>query len=121
MREILIKLIIGAASGYLFIMWLPVKSTLDIGMFFVDLVVYPIKFLAASIAFTVALIVNGSLMKEIMINTLRDMKSETSIRKETLLCYSVIFNFTFLFHVGWIQALVFLCFTLVYVMISLYF
>ncbi|MCA1058296.1 hypothetical protein LCL96_05090 [Rossellomorea aquimaris] len=57
------KLLITFLLGYLFITWFPVAERPTESEFIVELVLNPVQFFAASIAFMIGLLVQGNVLK----------------------------------------------------------
>lgn len=115
------RLLTGVFLGYLYIKWIPIHSPFHLSEFFIGLIVDPLKFFAASIAFTIGFIITGIHIKEGIYETRQILKGSKRISFSTFISYAVLFNFCFLFQIGAIQAIVFFCFALMYVMISICF
>ncbi|MGM0751292.1 MAG: hypothetical protein ACQET6_05130 [Bacillota bacterium] len=77
------KLLITFLLGYLFIKWFPAAELLDSSEFIVELVLNPVPFFAAMIAFMGGLLVQGSLLKFELYSILRLMNGK--LHKELLI------------------------------------
>ncbi|WP_052504609.1 hypothetical protein [Rossellomorea aquimaris] len=77
------KLLITFLLGYLFIKWFPAAELLDSSEFIVELVLNPVPFFAAMIAFMGGFLVQGSLLKFEWYSILRLMNGK--LHKELLI------------------------------------
>ena len=112
-------LLVTFLSGYLTIKWIPITHPFVLSDFFISLVVNPIKFFAASLAFFIGIICVGSQIQMIIHTTKRTWKKDYHLK---LLFYSKIIGllvlFFLLFQLGWEHTLVFFSFSMVYGIIS---
>ena len=71
-----VKLLITFLLGYLFITWFPAVELLNSSEFIVELVLNPVPFFAAMMAFMVGLMVQGNLLKFELYSILRLMNGK---------------------------------------------
>ena len=113
-------LLVTFLSGYLTIKWIPIAHPFVLSDFFISLVVNPIKFFAASLAFFIGIICAGSQIRMILHTTKRAWKKDFHFK---LLFYSKIVGllvvFFLLFQLGLEHTLVFFSLSMVYGIISI--
>jgi hypothetical protein len=117
----LVRILAGMLLGYLYIKWVPIQNPFIAADFFLGLVVDPVRFFTAALAFTAGFVINGSLIKEAIRRAGLVIRRQASFKSGDLTFLCVIFSLAFLYYIGPVQALVFFCFIAIYVMISLYF
>ncbi|MGG3562630.1 hypothetical protein ABES03_13635 [Neobacillus rhizosphaerae] len=112
-------LLVTFLCGYLTIQWTPITQPLVLSEFFISLVINPIKFFAASLAFFIGIICAGSQLRMILQTTKRTRKNDFHLK---LLFYSKIVGllvvFFLLFQLGWVHTLIFFSLSMVYGIIS---
>lgn len=112
-------LLVTFLCGYLTIQWIPIIHPFVLADFFISLVVNPIKFFAASLAFFIGIVCAGNQIQMILHTTKRTWKIDVHLK---LLFYSKIMGllvvFFLLFQLSWEHTLVFFSLSLVYGIIS---
>ncbi|WP_413309117.1 hypothetical protein AA0X95_11925 [Bacillus sp. 1P10SD] len=112
-------LLVTFLCGYLTIQWIPITHPFVLSDFFISLVVNPLKFFAASMAFFIGIICAGSEIRVILHTTIRTWKKDIHLK---LLFYfkigGLLVVFFFLFQLGWEHTLVFFSLSIVYGIIS---
>jgi hypothetical protein len=115
--NLFVKLIITFLLGYLFITWFPVSDRFTRPEFIVEMVLNPVQFFAASIAFMIGLMVHGNVMKTELYSLLQLLNGK--LHKELMIIP---------FHTGIIyvlcangvwQTMIFSCSAIFYGIISL--
>ena len=112
-----VKLIMTFLLGYLFITWFPASERFDKPEFIVELVLNPVQFFAASIAFMVGLMVQGNVLKAEMFSILQLINGK--LHKELMI---IPFHTGVLFVLsgyGVWQTMIFSCLAFIYGIISL--
>ncbi|NHM29095.1 hypothetical protein [Neobacillus terrae] len=117
----LVRILAGMLFGYLYIKWVPIPNPFIAADFFLTLVVDPVRFFTAALAFTAGFVINGNLIKEAIQRCILVIKRQASFKAGDLILLFIIFSLTFLYYIGPVQALVLFCFIVIYVMISIYF
>ncbi|MDR6122549.1 ACR3 family arsenite efflux pump ArsB [Bacillus sp. SLBN-46] len=112
-------LLVTFLGGYLTIQWIPITHPFVLSDFFISLVVNPIKFFAASLAFFIGILCAGSQIRMILHTTKRTWKKDFHLK---FLFYSKIVGLLvvlfILFQLGWEHSLVFFSLSMVYGIIS---
>ncbi|BCB04563.1 hypothetical protein [Bacillus sp. KH172YL63] len=111
------KLLFTLLLGYLFITWFPAEEQVNEPEFIVELVLNPIQFFAASLAFMGGLMVQGNVVKIECSSILRLMRGK--IHKELWLVPIHIIVISILCTLGLWQTMIFSCLAFFYGIISL--
>ncbi|WP_160721394.1 hypothetical protein [Bacillus sp. USDA818B3_A] len=112
-------LLIIFISGFLLIEWIPIEHPFVLSDFFISLVLNPLKFFAAALAFFIGLMCCGKMIRELIDRTkvgwVNHLKWMVLLFIEYL---GLILVFLLLFKIGWETTLVFFSLSVLYGMIS---
>ncbi|MBW3113352.1 MULTISPECIES: hypothetical protein [Bacillaceae] len=117
MINLFVKLIITFLLGYLFITWFPVTERLTEPEFIVELVLNPIQFFAASIAFMIGLLVQGNVLKT-EIHSVIQLWNGRLHKELVIIPFHIGLIFALSVHGGW-QTMIFSCSAFFYGIISI--
>ncbi|PFA63846.1 hypothetical protein CN378_16275 [Bacillus sp. AFS015802] len=112
-----VKLIITFLLGYLFITWFPVTERFSSREFIVELVLNPVQFFAASIAFIVGVLVQGNVLKAELYSILR-LRNGKLHKELAIIVLHIGLIYLLSAYGGW-QTLIFSCSALFYGIISI--
>ncbi|MGJ7909344.1 hypothetical protein [Neobacillus sp. LXY-1] len=116
----LIRLLGVFICGYLVIKWITVQHPFILGDFFIELVIHPLEFFAATLAFFLGVIFTGRVFRD-LIHTLGKIFSKQKEQKWYFLFNSIgcLVVFFFLFQLGWEHSLLILCVSVIYSVASI--
>ncbi|MFC3882753.1 hypothetical protein ACFOU2_04260 [Bacillus songklensis] len=114
----LMLLAVATASSYLFIQWLPVPKPISLAHIILALVMDPLHYFVAMVAFFLAFLSHSILIKSVVEETYSFMKGRQVRWGEAVICYGAACSFWFLWQAGQWQTILILCFSIVYGMIS---
>ncbi|WP_078413628.1 hypothetical protein [Priestia abyssalis] len=118
MLKRLFQLVGGAVSGYAFIQWLPITKPISATKIILALVMDPWHYFIAMVAFFFSFLLHSILIKSIVEETYSLLKRKTARLWEAFISCGSLGSFFFLAQEGEWQALLILCFSVVYGMIS---
>ncbi|MEH7303551.1 hypothetical protein [Neobacillus drentensis] len=106
--------------GYILIKWISIPHPFVLADFFISLVVNPLKFFASTLVFFIGSLITGRVIRELIIGTKKTWQKRKVMVDTLLFEYLLlIIIFSFLFHLGWEQTIVFFSLSLFYGMISM--
>lgn len=109
----------GFLCGYLFIKWFPFAIRPSLEEVLVNFVLKPLEFFIAVVILIVGIVLNGELIKYILMMIVKSIRLKNWSVLSLLICLGVFINFFALFKIGIWQSWMLLCFSLLYGMISL--
>lgn len=109
----------GFLCGYLFIKWVPFAIRPSLEEVLVNFVLKPLEFFIAAVTLIVGIVLNGELIKYILIMIVNSIHQKNWSVLALVICLGVFINFFALFKIGIWQSWMLLCFSLLYGMISL--
>jgi hypothetical protein len=115
----LTQLFIGGIGGYLYIMWMPVHFPIGMSEFILEVLMDPIRFFAAAIAFVAAFLNVAALIKtgfEKISSGLNEIKTD---KAGLVVCLIVPPLFFFFWQLDKHHTLLLFCFALLYGIISI--
>lgn len=118
MLKRLFQLVGGTASGYAFIQWLPIAKPMSATKIILALVMDPWHYFIAMVAFFFSFLLHSILIKSILEETYSLLKRKRARLPEAVISCGALGSFFFLAQEGEWQALLILCFSVVYGMIS---
>lgn len=118
MLKRLFQLVGGTTSGYAFIQWLPIEKPMPATKIILALVMDPWHYFIAMVAFFFSFLLHSILIKSIVEETYSLLKRKTAHLWEVFISCGALGSFFFLSQEGEWQALLILCFSVVYGMIS---
>jgi hypothetical protein len=120
MLKIAWRLFLTFLCGYLLIKWFPVIHPVKFTDFMIRLIINPLEFFAASIAFVFGLVMSGQLLQEMIQHVIGVLRKQNSMSHSTIMALAgLAFVYFFLFQSGWEQTTVLFSFSFLYGMISL--
>ncbi|MCM3724431.1 hypothetical protein M3226_01775 [Neobacillus cucumis] len=112
-------LLIIFICGYLLIEWVPIEHPFVLSDFVITLVLNPLKFIAAALAFFFGIVCSGKFIRELRDRTgigwVRHFRWMIQLFTEYI---GLLIVFILLFQIGWEHTLVFFSLSLLYGMIS---
>jgi hypothetical protein len=117
--KIICQLIMGFICGLLVIRWIPLSFPVDITNLFVQFILNPLEFFAASLVFIIGIVMNGNVIHSIITMTFVLKNKNSFSLAQWFVSFGVIFNFILLMNEGLWQAVMLLIFSIVYGMISI--
>lgn len=114
-----IQLLFGMLCGYLYIIWMPETFPFAFSRFVAALIVDPLQFFAATVAFIVGFMNIASLIKGGIEKTMELKKNADFNKLELLIAYCVPIAFVLFLQFDIFLTLLFFCFAFVYGMISI--
>ncbi|HWO95722.1 MAG TPA: hypothetical protein VNM45_05180 [Bacillus sp. (in: firmicutes)] len=118
MLKRLFQLAGGTLSGYGFIEWIPITKPISAAKIILALIMDPWHYFIAMVAFFFSFLSHSILIKSIVEETYSLIKRKTVRLWEVVISLGVAGSFFFLFQRGGWQAMLILCFSVVYGMIS---
>ncbi|OCA90959.1 hypothetical protein A8F94_03560 [Bacillus sp. FJAT-27225] len=116
--HIFILMITMLICGYLFSSWMVISNPFSLNSFLLDLVLNPLSFFAAAVAYFSGVGINGYLIRTFSAAPKRKALNRLSA---FFICFGSISIFYFLYQVSPVHTLVFFGSSLIYGMISIYF
>ncbi|WP_409301430.1 hypothetical protein [Peribacillus sp. SCS-155] len=114
----IVQLMLGGTAGYLYIEWMPVSPSLSLYGFVVSLILDPVHFFAAAVAFVIAFINLASLIKDGIKKISAGLYTKRKDIIEVGICCLVLIIFFFLWKLGDLNTLLLFCFSIIYGIIS---
>jgi hypothetical protein len=118
MLKKLMLLAAATLSSHLFIRWFPITKPLSATYVILSLIMDPLHYFMAMVAFFIAFLSHSMLIKSIIEETYSFIKGREVRWREAVICYGDVDSFLFLWQAGQWQTILILCFSLVYGMIS---
>jgi hypothetical protein len=112
-------LIVSIISGYLFVNWLPIPTTITLYNIIMEFVLNPVMFFAATISFFIGFITNGIFIRVtiLKVKSVRKYKG-ISIMEPIINIFLVFITCFFLMRLGFWQMTIFFSFAIVYGMMT---
>lgn len=113
-------LFVSIISGYLYINWLPLPSTLTVYNIIMEFVLNPVMFFAATISFFVGFITNGIFIRRTILMLKSGRKNKRSTTLELILnIILLLMTVFFLIRLGFLPMSIFFSFAIVYGMMTI--
>lgn len=111
--------IVSIISGYLYVNWLPIPSTITVYSIIMEFVLNPVKFFAATISFFIGFITNGIFIRGSFLQLKSDRKYKGKSKFEPIInVLSWIITCFLLMRLGFWQMSIFFSFAIVYGMMT---
>lgn len=78
MWKLLLRLVMIFICGYLMLKWMPIDHPFHFADFLIGIIIRPLEFFAASIAFFIGLAINVHLLHEVFQKTVKAIKKQIS-------------------------------------------
>lgn len=114
-----IQLLMGLLCGYLYIKWMPVIFPFAFSRFLAAIILDPLQFFAATVAFIVGFMNIASLIKDGIEKTMELKKNAEINKSELFIAYCVPIALILFLQLNIFLTLLFFCFAFVYGMISI--
>ncbi|MGX6442598.1 hypothetical protein ACWM35_05145 [Neobacillus sp. K501] len=87
MWKLIWKLVMILICGYLVMKWLPISHPFRFEEFIIGIIIHPLEFFAASIAFYIGLAINTQLLYEVLQKTRKAIRKQTSWNSTIFFAY----------------------------------